>query len=165
MTDSNWGKPGFAKTLRPSDSLYTAVEGLKISTRQAFYAVATKKAFRRGTWNGCAFNGAADGAVSSFRAAADYFGETEEAVRKFIRAWDQTAGVIRSDQQATVLLKEVILHVGVTEVSPCIVSDAKVYTVRLFTSEETQMVEELRAEIDAGAWDEILSKMDELALV
>jgi hypothetical protein len=62
-------------------------------------------------------------------------------------------------------LKEVILHVGVTEVSPCIVSDAKVYMVRLFTSEETQMVEELRAEIDAGAWDECLSKMDEFALV
>lgn len=165
MTESRWGRPGFEKQaseIRGMQSLAGAVGALSLSTRQRIFAFIQRGGtFKRGTWNGCVMNAASgDANVSSIRAAAQFFNEPEHVIGDFIGQWDSTYG---DSQQANRLLEKVLLNCGLTGVSPKQEdSRVKVYRVRIFTSAETKAVEELRAEIDAGAFDEDLAKFQEL---
>lgn len=163
---SQWGRPGFADSTQYKIGLPAALQEMKLETRVKIYALAVKSKFRRGTWNGCVLNQV--GGVSSVHDAAQYFGESEHNIIKFIHAWDETSGHIKSDEQATKILINALLDAGLvepTEKVTVVYSKDKVYRARIYTSEETRQVEELRAEIEAGAFDDLLAEMDSLALV
>lgn len=165
MTDSAWGKPGFAQDGYTSRNTLTGVlSDMKIGTRQAIYALAVKARFRRGTWDGCVMNQVADGARNTF-AAADYFGESESTISRFIRIWDLTSQNIADDGEATHVLVRALQHVGFVPASPVVKDTSAIYRVRLHTSEETQQVEELRQEIENGAFDSLLDTAEEFCLV
>jgi len=165
MTESVWGRPGFEKEIHEHQQVNTlqgSLGGLSLATRRKIYAYVQKGGlFKRGTWDGCVMNAASGGIVQSFSDAAVYFGESEHKIMAFVHAWDATRHSL-TDLEATRKLESLLLEVGLTPVSPKFVSDAKVYRVRLFTSKETAMVEELRAEIEAGAFDADIEAMKEL---
>lgn len=157
---SEWGKPGFAESglnLRPEHPLMRATRNLKIETRAKIYAVITRgEVMHKGTWNGCVFNKITN--MSNASSVAALLDESVQNVERFISAWD---GLGLSDVKATVYLSRLLEDVGIVKETPK-VSAEKVHRVRLYTSEETKAVEELRAEIDGGAFDELLSQVDEL---
>lgn len=168
---NRWGRPGFEqeiKSLKSHNDLRSATAALSMTTRQRIFAYIQKGGtFKRGTWNGCVMNAASDGNVSSLRMAAEHFGETVPVISNFIGAWDSTSYV--EEARATIFLERILLECGLTTESPkpepIEYEKVKVFRVRLFTSKETELVEELRAEIDAGAFDEDFAKFQELVSV
>lgn len=136
---------------------------MSLSTRQKIYAVAVKSKFKRGTWNGCVMNQVAN--VTHSQAAADYLHEPVGLISRFIAAWDQTSGHIVDDAHATRILIEALMAAGLVEKTVAEPEKYRVWRVRVYTSVETEMVEALRAEIEDGAFDSILSEMEELCLV
>jgi hypothetical protein len=168
---NRWGRPGFEKeigAIRHTRNLAQATGALSLGTRKLIYAFIKRGGvFKRGTWNGCVMN-AASGTenVSTVSAAAEFFHEPYEVISAFIGEWDSTPG---GDRDANRQLERILLECGVTNESPVWTSEkekdserVKVYRVRLFTSAETAAVEELRAEIDAGAFDADLASFREL---
>lgn len=162
---SHWGRPGFADSTKYKVGLPAALQTFKLETRVKIYALAVKSKFKRGTWDGCVMNQVAG--VHSAENAAAYFGEPVENIIKFIHAWDETSGHIKSDEQATKILVNALLDAGLVPTCNPMEDQPKdkVYRARIYTSEETRQVEELRAEIEAGAFDDLLAEMDSLALV
>lgn len=165
MTESRWGRPGFEKQITDlgyQRDLARATSALSLSTRQRIYAFMKRGGtFKRGSWNGCVMNAASGGSVSSIQAAASFFDEPLMVISDFIGQWDATHG---TTLEANRKLEKILLDCGLTTESPVWQDQekVKVYRVRLFTSAETKAVEELRAEIDAGAFDADLAKFQEL---
>jgi len=157
----NWGKPGFG--VRNPTTLMSTVSLLELSTRQKIYAFIQRgNVFRRQTWDGCVMNQIVG--TKSITSTADKLSEPSWKISKFIHAWDRTATSL-TDGEATKFLAKCLEQVGLTDVSPAYEADTKVthYTVRVFTSEETRLVEQLRKEIEDGAFDEDLSQIQELS--
>jgi len=166
MAESRWGKPGFEQPFSIPNDLRRTVSKFSIATRQKIYAYIQRGGiFNYASWDGCVMNAASGGQVRSHQAAAEYFGELEYDVTNFIIAWDRFAAISPSRETATRTLKTILERTGLVEASPKEVSTAKIYRVRIFTSKETKMVEELRAEIEAGAFDNIVEEMKELCFV
>jgi len=166
--ENKWGRPGFEKEIgeiRNTRSLATATANLSLRTRQTIYAYMKRGGiFKRGTWDGCVMNAASGGNVSSVTAAADFFHEPVSNIAEFIQNWDLVSGTATA---ANRLLEQILLETGLTKESPIYkppVEDSKVkiFRVRLFTSKETALVEELRKEIEEGAFDADLSELQEL---
>jgi hypothetical protein len=166
--ENRWGRPGFEKQMRElhhAGSLAGSVMALSLSTRQRIYAFIQRGgSFKRGTWNGCVMNAASGEAnVTSISAAAHYFQEPYHTISDFIGQWDATPG---DSVSANRTLEKILLEVGLTtespEYKPQEENKVKVFRVRLFTSAETKAVEELRAEIEAGAFDADLAEFQEL---
>lgn len=156
-----WGSDEFILTvdLKDHGPLFNAIKALNAKARQAFYGAAMKKGhIAQGTWDGCAFNAGGDFAgvsgITSVEAAAQTFGVTEHVVKKFINAWDNFRSV--DDKSPTEHLMLMIEKVGLFGDNPSI--SITTYTHRVYTSEETRMIEELRAEIECGL---LLEGMDE----
>jgi|KBSMisStandDraft_5_1062788.scaffolds.fasta_scaffold03491_5 hypothetical protein len=156
-----WGADEFVLTVNLKDhgALYTAVQNLNAKARQAFYGAAMKKGnIAQGTWNGCAFNAGGDyvgvDGIHSYEAAAEVFGLTPYVVQSFISAWDSYRP--KDGRTATEHLIEMLEKVGLFKDNPSI--DITTYRYRVYTSEETRMIEELRAEIENG---ELLEGMNE----
>jgi hypothetical protein len=153
----NWGKTYDPSTLRPEHPLMRATRALSVDTRAKIYAVITRgEVMHKGTWDGCVFNKITN--MNNARSVASLLGEDEQKVMNFITAWD---GLPLNDIRATVFLSKLLEQVGIVKEAP-VHDDRKIVKVRLHTSEETKAVEELRAEIDNGAFDELLSQVDEL---
>lgn len=166
--ENKWGRPGFEKQIeeiRHTRNLAGATSRLSLSTRQRIYAFIQRGgSFKRGTWNGCVMNAASgEGNVTSIQAAAAYFNEPIQVISNFIGQWDSTPG---RTEDANRTLERILLECGLTsespEYKPQTESKVKVFRVRLFTSAETAAVEELRAEIEAGAFDKDLAEFQEL---
>jgi len=159
-----WGRPGFPQVFVPKSSLPGVIREMKLGTRQAIYAVAVKAKFRRGTWNGCVMNQVADGS-NNVQMAANYFGEPSDLIARFIAKWDETSGHITSDVQATKVLIHALMAAGLVDTPSETPVQHKVWRVAVYTSDETLMVEELRNEIEDGAFDSLLERMEEFSLV
>lgn len=156
-----WGADEFLLNLDLKDHgpLFNAIKSLNAKARQAFYGAAMRKGhIAQGTWNGCAFNAGGDFVgvdnVTSYQSAAETFGLTPHVVEKFISAWDNFRS--HDEKSPTEHLITMIEKVGLFEDNPSV--KITTYTHRVFTSEETRMIEELRAEIELGAF---LEGMDE----
>ncbi len=101
--------------------LHHAVRDLNPKTKKALYSSAMGNVFQRSTWNGCALNQASGGQVKSYSAGAEYFGESEANMVKFVAAWDSFPNFAGEDkitqEQQTMYLIDVIEQVGL-ETSP-----------------------------------------------
>jgi hypothetical protein len=142
---SGWGRPLFTKQ----------VIKLNVKSRRLIYAALEKGVFfNRGTWDGCVFNNITG--LAGYERVADYLGDDVNAVTEFIRLWDSTSrGLSRSEANGQ--LRKALEFVGLDErIKPL----SSVTVVRVFTSEETKMVEELHQEIESGAFDELLKELD-----
>lgn len=109
-----WAPDGFSKKGSEPASLRQSIETLTPKAKQAFFAAASHKVIRRGTWDGCAFNAGGievgDGTVSSIKTAAITFEMEPQEVRSFIQYWDRSN--YSSDEEATQALRTMIEEVG-----------------------------------------------------
>lgn len=126
-----------------ANPLVSVVRPLPPTARQAMFAAAEKDLIMRKTWDGCAWNAAAQEAAGvnarSFEAAADVFGCSPHQVESFIRVWDSLKG---TDESCTKLLKEAIEQVGLnTEVG--VNKAVRVIRGYAYKSLDTQFKEEL----------------------
>jgi len=156
-----WGADSFMLNLdfASHGELFDSIKSLNSTAKQAFYGAAMKKGnLAQGTWNGCAFNAGGEflghDNVGSVEIAAEKFGLTTYVVNRFITAWDK----FRSPDEKTPTehLMEMIEKIGLFDDNPSV--KITHYTYRVYTSEETRMIEELRAEIENGV---LLEGMDE----
>jgi hypothetical protein len=163
-----WGADEFVLQMdfKAHGALFTAIQNLNAKARQAFYGAALAKGqIEQGTWNGCAFNAAGDYVgvpdIHSYEAAATTFGLTPYVVSKFIEAWDAYRPT--DGRNATEHLIEMLEKVGLFKDNPSI--KITTYSHRVYTSEETRMIEELRAEINNGEFLEGMTEACELLTV
>lgn len=163
-----WGADEFILSVDMKDhgSLFTAIQQLNAKAKQAFYGAAMKKGeIAQGTWNGCAFNAGGDfagvGEIHSIQAAAEKFGLTPYVVQSFITAWDQYRP--HDERTATEHLLEMLEKIGLFEDNPTV--RISTYTYRVYTSEETRMIEELRSEIENGTLLEGMNEACDLLTV
>lgn len=150
-----WGSDQFILTVdfQSHGDLFDAIKSLNAKARQAFYGAAMRKGeIAQGTWDGCAFNAGGqeigDSFVNSVAAAASSFGLTPYVVSRFIQAWDKFRS--KDEKTPTQHLMEMIEKIGLFEDNPSV--KITTFTYRVYTSEETKAIEELRAEIDSGAF-------------
>jgi hypothetical protein len=156
-----WGADEFILQVdfKAHGALFTAIQQLNAKARQAFYGAALAKGqIQQGTWNGCAFNAGGDYVgvdnIHSIEEAAKTFGLTPYVVSKFISAWDMFRP--QDGRSATEHLIEMLEKVGLFKDNPTV--QITTYSHRVYTSEETRMIEELRAEVNNG---EFLAGMHE----
>jgi hypothetical protein len=135
-----WGAEHFHAT-PISSSLEGVVNQLPPNVKQAMYAAANRGLIKRGTWAGCAFNAAADGAVQGFEAAASFFDCPVNLVYDFVRVWDRVYG---TDEEATIKLKDALLKAGLFAV-PGESRGRRVMRETVWKSQETRMREEFEA--------------------
>jgi hypothetical protein len=86
---------------------------------------------------------------------------TRHVVEKFIKAWDQFRS--KDDKSPTEHLITMIEKVGLFEDNPSV--KITTYSHRVFTSEETRMIEELRSEIELGVFLEGMNEACDLLAV
>ena len=163
-----WGADEFVLSVdfKQHGALFDAIKSLNARAKQAFYGAAMKKGeLQQGTWNGCAFNAGAefigDRNVHSVEAAAEKFGLTPYVVSRFISAWDSFRSP--DEKSPTEHLMEMIEKIGLFTDNPSV--KITTYAYRVYTSEESRMIEELRSEIDSGALLEGMNEACELLAV
>lgn len=150
-----WGHDDFVINfnLGKKGGLYTAITHLNSKAKQAFYGAAMKLGvIEQGTWNGCAFNAGGNyvgvQGISSYAAAAEAFGLTNYVVETFIEEWDKFRSP--DEKSPTEHLIQMLENVGLFEDNPRV--KITTYSHRIYTSEETEAIEALRAEIESGAF-------------
>ena len=132
-------------------NLYQACMRLPAKAKQAMYAAASARTIKQGTWDGCAFNAGGievgNQNVNSTHAAAAAFDCPIKVVSAFIQAWD---GLPERGDKATGVLRETLEEVGLfNEPTRAI----RIVRTVEWKSEQTQLVEAFRAEMDNPDFD------------
>lgn len=138
---------------KPAITFGEAVANLSPKAKQAMYSAGTHGLIKRSTWNGCAFNKAAEvvgvSGVSDARIAAQVLDMPAFRVSDFISKWDSLPG---SDEECTKLLLRTLDEVGLfTEPAWKIAAEkphekiARTVRTRVYTSYETKMREAFEA--------------------
>lgn len=103
------------KSVLRSNPLVSVVRDLPPNAKKAMYAAAEKGLIKRRTWNGCAWNKAAEMVghknVKDSTLAASVFGCSSAKVSNFISVWDNLPG---TDARCTALLKDAIDQSGIS---------------------------------------------------
>jgi len=163
-----WGADEFLVSLdfKSHGALFDAIKSLNSKAKQAFYGAALKRGYiAQKTWNGCAFNAGGDfighDNVGSIQIAAEKFGLTTYVVGRFIEAWDNFQSP--DEKTPTEHLMEMIEKIGLFTDNPSV--RITTYQYRVYTSQETQMIEELRREIESGEFLEGMQEAEDLLTV
>jgi hypothetical protein len=93
--------------------------------------------------------------------AAEKFGLTPYVVSRFIQAWDNFSSP--DEKTPTQHLMEMIEKIGLFSDHPTV--RITTYKFRVYTSDETRMIEELRGEIESGAFIDGMAEAEDLLLV
>lgn len=109
---SQWGSKNF-NTKPFGVGLQDIVADFPSGLKQAMYAAANKGSLKRGTWNNCAFDAAANNTLrqagNPLYKAAEMFKVSPAMVSTFINHWDRMVG---SDEECTQKLRDAIEQAG-----------------------------------------------------